>query len=147
MSDPAQKSPEPQPAPPGRAARRERYLACLAELSTRLLRAPDPLVVLDLAVESLRDASGADRCYVIENHAGEQGAVSTTLRAEACRRGRGDAQAPQTISAPFVIFGAASSLAAAAAPCGPRLPAAPCSSSRDPPGRLLPIRWRNWWGR
>ena len=105
MSDPAQKSPEPQPAPPGRAARRERYLACLAELSTRLLRAPDPLVVLDLAVGSLRAASGADRSYVFENHARERGAVCTTLRAEACSPeveamlGR-----PETIGAPLVIL-------------------------------------------
>ena len=105
MSDPAEKSPEPQPAPPGRAARRERYLACLAELSTRLLRAPDPLRVLDLAVASLRDASGADRCYVVENHAGEHGAVRTTLRAEVCRPGiEALLGRPETIGAPLLVF-------------------------------------------
>jgi PAS domain S-box-containing protein len=90
---------------PGRTARRERYLACLAELSTRLLEAPDPAVVLDLAVDRLREASGADRCYVFENHARENGAICTTLRAEACGPGaRPLLGRPETIGAPLVVF-------------------------------------------
>jgi len=39
-------------------------VACLAEISTRLLQASDPGDVLDWAVERLRAASSADRCYV-----------------------------------------------------------------------------------
>ena len=108
MDEAADRAPGPQPALPGRAARRERYLACLAELSTRLLQAPDPGVVLDLAVGSLREASGADRCYVFENHARGSGGVCTTLRAEACgsgvaalRRASGDdRRAPRGLRAP-----------------------------------------------
>jgi PAS domain S-box-containing protein len=101
MSDPADSAKQP----PGRAARRERYLACLAELSTRLLQAPDPLVVLDLATRSLREASGADRCYVFENHAGARGTALTTLRAEACAPGVAAMLGrPETLGAPLVVF-------------------------------------------
>jgi PAS domain S-box-containing protein len=90
---------------PGAGARRERYLLCLAELSTRLLAAPDPLAVLDAVVGRLREASGADRCYVFENRTDESGALRTTLRAEACAPGveallgRAD-----TVDAPLVVF-------------------------------------------
>jgi PAS domain S-box-containing protein len=90
----------PVPGPWDGAARRERYLACLAELSTCLLRAPDPRVVLDEAVASLRDASGADRCYVFENRL-----RTTTLVAEACAPGvEALLGRPETVDAPLLVF-------------------------------------------
>ncbi|HVH05288.1 MAG TPA: PAS domain S-box protein [Myxococcota bacterium] len=67
---------------PEPAARRERYLACLADLSTRLLQASDPMAVLGDAVTTLRECSGADRCYAFEIRRTETGARSV-LRAEA----------------------------------------------------------------
>jgi PAS domain S-box-containing protein len=72
-------------APP--AGVHERYVACLAEISTRLLQAADPLELLDWAVARLRAASGADRCYVLENRAHPGGAIRTSLRAESCAPG------------------------------------------------------------
>jgi PAS domain S-box-containing protein len=90
---------------PSGAVRRERYLACLAELSTRLLQARDPADVLDLAVDRLREAAGADRGYVFQNRARPGGGVSTTLRAEACAPGiEGFLGLPETIDAPLVVF-------------------------------------------
>src|SRR5262245_19106273 len=66
---------------PEAAARRERYLACLADLSTRLLQSRDPLAALEHAIHSLREASGADRCYAFEIKRSDAGAHSV-LRAE-----------------------------------------------------------------
>jgi PAS domain S-box-containing protein len=92
-------------AAPGDTARRERYLACLAELSTRLLQAPDPRAVLDVAVRWLRDASDADRCYVFENRAGADGVLRTTLRVEACAPGIEPMLGhPGASDAPLVVF-------------------------------------------
>ncbi|HEX2485675.1 MAG TPA: PAS domain S-box protein [Myxococcota bacterium] len=89
-----------------RAARdRERYLACLAELSTRLLRSRDPGELLALAVESLREASGAERCYAFENHLGADGSRRATLRAESCAPGVPLALGrPETIDAPLHVL-------------------------------------------
>jgi two-component system cell cycle sensor histidine kinase/response regulator CckA len=78
-SAPGHSAPEP-------AERRLRYLACLAEISTRLLQTSDPLAGLEQTLGSLRESSGADRCYAYEIRRTETGARGV-LRAEACAPG------------------------------------------------------------
>jgi PAS domain S-box-containing protein len=133
-------------------ARRARYLACLAELSTRLLQAPDPRAVLDLAVARLCEAAGAQRCYVFENQARPDGGVATTLRAEACAPGaRPLLGRSDLVDAPLVVF-ADSPLARGEPLFGAtaELPA-PARAILEPQGvlelALLPIQVEGrWWG-
>ena len=132
---------------PDPAVRRERYLACLADLSTRLLEISDPLVCLDDAVRLLRDAAGADRCYAFEIRRSEAGA-SSLLRAEARAPGvspllPGAAEIPlpklERVRADLPLFGPVASLPAWARHL---FEAAAVTSIA-----LLPIECEGvWWG-
>jgi len=80
-------------------------VACLAEISTRLLQASDPGDVLDWAVERLRAASSADRCYVLENRSAAGGEIRTSLRVEACAEGVEPMLGrPEAQDAPLVVL-------------------------------------------
>jgi len=137
---------------PGGVPARERYLTCLAELSTELLRTPDPLGFLSSAVRRLREATGAGRCYVLENRVGEDGAVFGTLRAESCARGLAPLLGrPELTDAPMSSLGVPA-VAQGEPFHGP--PEAIPGAARSPLGceglhwlAFLPIRvGRYWWG-
>ncbi|HIJ75040.1 MAG TPA: GAF domain-containing protein, partial [Candidatus Hydrogenedentes bacterium] len=66
---------------------REQFLMCLAEISTELLAASDLNGALPKVLERLREVSGADRCYLFENHEDASGPLLTSQRFEVCAPG------------------------------------------------------------
>jgi PAS domain S-box-containing protein len=79
---PGQGAREPEGEALAPRLRRERHVACLSDLTALLLRAPSPLSVLDEVVRLLREASGADRCYVLQSGFDEAGEIRADLRAD-----------------------------------------------------------------
>jgi len=68
--------------------RREKYLACLTEISAQLLAATDLDSVLPVVLARLREVSGADRCFFLENRVDPSGEVFARLRFQDCAPGQ-----------------------------------------------------------
>ena len=66
---------------------RERYLSCLADISAELLAASDPVEAMPGVLRRMLEVSGADRCYLFENHRGPSGEMLTSQRFEVCAEG------------------------------------------------------------
>lgn len=67
--------------------RRGQYLTCLTEVSAELLAAGDLDFTLTRVLMQLREAAGADRCYLFQNYRTAAGGLAAGLRLEDCAQG------------------------------------------------------------
>jgi PAS domain S-box-containing protein len=68
-------------------ARRDHYLACLADMAQNLLRAPDPFPILPVVLRSLGETAQASRAYLFANYRDAEGRLCTSQIVEWCAPG------------------------------------------------------------